>query len=630
MNSLGLFFSLFAGALQLTIPSYALRLIRRFGVDKVGWFIASAFVCLGMLHLFDPLRSVKGLGGSGIPFDAVYAVASVLLLIGMAHVDTLVAANADATQREKRLKQEAERQIEERISTLQWKNEELTTKVASLIQRERTLEESEACYRFLFLHNPQAMWIVDLRSCHILAVNKAALAQYALTEQEFVKAGATGLVPAEGREAFLQDIKEPCSGIQLRGRWPLRRNDGTILETEITAIDMKYGDRPARLILGTDLTSRRQEQEQSLETQRLRLIGKVAGGVAHHFNNILTVISGNTELLERTASGDETKTQLSQISTATHRAACLTQQLLAAGGAQLLQPAPLNLNSCLKRLASTLERVAGDRIVIENRLAPDLPLVMADARAVESIVVGLALNARDAMSGKGTLTLSTKVVRISEFEARNRNDKKAGEFVCLSVRDTGCGMTPETRARLYEPFFTTQDIGKAAGLGLASTYGLAKQHSGWIECVSEINKGTDVKLFLPVAPNGAAVANAPTTKLSTGTVLLIEPDERTRALARYILNRQGYSVIECDGAEIALNLWESEQVRVNLVLTATTLPGRISGFQLVKHLQTTKPGLKAVYLYGSADQDQQEMNTLTKPYTAEGLLAAIESGFASV
>jgi PAS domain S-box-containing protein len=628
MNSLG-FFSFLAGALQLTIPPYALRLVRRFGAQRVGWFLVAAFASLGLLHLLEPLRTLRVSSGSGATLDAIYAIGSVLLLIGMAHVESLVSARIEAAREEKNLHHQLEMELEARTKT----NEELTREITRREHWEKALAESEAQYRFLFLQNPQPMWIFDLRSFQFLAVNKTALSQYGFSEQEFMALGAQGLVSSEARAGFLKNIAQPCFGVEFRGCWPLRKQDGTILEVELTAVDLKYGGCPSRLVLANDISARRRLEQQLLEGQRMELIANVAGGVAHHFNNILTAISGHSDLLLQTSSREEATRQLNQLAAATHRGACLTRQLLAAGGQQMVNLEPLNLNDILQRLNPMLRRLLGDSIALQSSLGADLPLTIADLRAVENMVVSLVLNARDAMSGGGTLALSTKAVWITEAEARHHHHAGAAEFVCLRVCDTGCGMSPEVQARLFEPFFTTKQAGQAMGLGLASAYGAARQHLGWVECVSEVGRGTEVKVFLPCAPRSTEGAGAnlcvarPATRQ---TVLFVEPDDRMRALGRFILNRQGYSVIEADTASLALSLWEAERKKIDLVLTDIALPGGVSGVKFVGKLQAAKPGLKVIFVRGSLEIKEQALalsgpqTVLAKPYTAEALLPAVE------
>ena len=630
MNSLA-FFSLLAGALQLSIPPYALRLIRRFGVQQVGWFLVSAFACLGLLHLLEPLRILRPTFGSIITLDAIYAIGSVLLLIGMAHVETMVSARLQAAKDEKALHRKLDVRIEQSKVALLEANDALTKEVARCAEKEKALAESEARYRFLFIQNPQPMWIVDLRSFRFLAVNKTALLHYGFTEPEFMALGAPGLLSPEASAAFVQNLAKPCFGAELRGRWPLRKKDGSSLHAEITAVDLKYGDCPARLVLATDISARQRHEQQLLERQKFEVIDKIAGGVAHHFNNILTVVSGHTDVLMEGRPGEEIAGQLNNIATAVHRGTCLTRQLLAAGGRQALNLAPLNLNDAIQRSIPTLRRLLGEAITQQSCLASGLPAVMADARAIENIIIALVLNARDAMAGPGTLTLITKAVRITEAEARQGDAAPAEEFVRLSVCDTGRGMPPDVQARLFEPFFTTKDIGKAAGMGLASVRGLVKQHSGSVQCVSEVGKGTEIHIFLPCAPQSTAKVEAsatvPTTRPARETVLLVEPDDRARALGRFILNRQGYVVIEADSASLALSLWQSQHARIAIVITEISLSDSLSGPRLVEQLRAIKPDVKAIYTCNPDTNPPMlpgQHVLLPKPYTVNGLIKKVE------
>ena len=216
MNGIGVF-SLFAGALQLTIPSYAFRLVRRFGAHRVGWFLVSAFSLLGLLHLLEPMKVGGSFGVSTRTLDMIYAVGSMLLLIGMAHVETLISERSVASRKEEELHRQFERQAQERLEGLMEANHQLSQELARREQNQEALADAEAQYRFLFAENPQAMWIVDLRSSRFLAVNKAALDQQGLTSEEFMERGVRGIVCAEAAAGLLQDLARPCFGVERRG-----------------------------------------------------------------------------------------------------------------------------------------------------------------------------------------------------------------------------------------------------------------------------------------------------------------------------------------------------------------------------------------------------------------------------
>jgi CheY-like chemotaxis protein len=298
-----------------------------------------------------------------------------------------------------------------------------------------------------------------------------------------------------------------------------------------------------------------------------------------------------------------------------------------------LTPEPLDLSFLIQQMNKTLRRLLGEHAEIEYAPCANLPAILADPHALENVIVNLVLNGRDAVFSGGKLTLSTAAVRISPQEAWRHNEARAGEFVCLKVRDTGCGMTPEVQERLFEPFFTTKD-GKAMGLGLASVYGIVKQHSGWIECRNQRGQGTEFRVFFPCAPQSATaiVRNAQAARaLEKQTILLIEPDDEMRAVARFILDRAGYCVVEADSASLALTLWESRAAKINLVITETSLPAGVSGGSLAEQLRRTKPELKIVYSHAAdapngaeGANEFQALPLISKPYTASKLLQAID------
>jgi two-component system, cell cycle sensor histidine kinase and response regulator CckA len=632
MTGLGTF-SWIAGALQLIVPSYALRLVRRFGTQRVGWFVAVAFLSLALLHLLGPQRFAGARPLSGLSLDFIYGVGSVLLLIGMGHIETLFAEREQAHSTKESMRQQWQSRAEEETAHLVKTNRELVQEIARRDQAQQALAESEAQYRSLFDDNPQPMWILDLRSCRFLAVNHAALRLYGFTAEElFALTGRDLMLPA-AVAAFLQDICKPCPAAESRGIWQHCRKDGTIIDVEITAQDLKCGDQAARLMVATDITRRRQREMELRRAHKLETIGQVAAGVAHHFNSLLTAIEGQTTALREQTPDLNTAEQLEHISTAVTRATGLTRQLLAAGGRQLLRPEPVDLNGLLRGLNPLLRRLIGDKVAPQFAFAA-VPLILADRHQLEHVIVNLVLNARDAMPRGGSLTLGTAVVHLDETQVESGHPGKAGDFVRLSVRDTGCGMTPQVQSRVFEPFFTTRQPGAGTGLGLASAHGIVKQMGGWMEFTTEMGQGTEFRVFLPWAP-GAVLpgqAGTRTATLAKGTVLLVEAEDRVRALARFILNRHHYRVIEADDAATALLLWQGQAPNVDLLMTDENLTGEISGCDLAHRLQQGKPGLKVVYTSdvtahpdGQTSAQLDGVTFLAKPYSPDTLVRAVET-----
>ena len=631
MNSIGIF-NLIAGLLQLTVPSYALRLVRRFGAPRVGWFLVAAFASLAALHLASPARSLTG----GTRFDLVFAFASGLLLIGMGHLETLLTDRQAARREALELERKIQTEVKGRTAELEENNAELLKEIARRDQREKVLKESEAQYRLLFAENPLPMLVFDLRTSGVLAVNWAAVRQYGHTAEEFQGLSARELVPAEVLAGFLQDLSRPCSGVESRGLWRHARKDLSQMEVEITAMDLKYNGSPARLIVAPDVSSRRRSEADAKQKQELELIGRLAGGFAHHFNNILTIIDCQATLLLSNANDSKTAAELRQICTAAHRAAGLTKQLLAAGGKQLTQLEPLDLNALLLKSSQMLHRLTGQRISVQSALGTDLPPVLADARMVEHILVNLVLNARDAMRAGGTLTLQTDTVFLSEREALQRTGARPGKFTRLIVRDTGSGIAPEIQPHIFEPFFTTHDIGAATGMGLASVWGAVQQQAGWIDFTSHVGSGTEFRVHFPCAAASATpvrTETASTRPLTKGTVLLVEADDRLRGLARYALNRQGYHVIEADTANTVLRLCEADGMKADLMVLDANLPGD-SSQTLADKLQQAMPRLKIVCTTPAPGPDEtpkpiaiQNAQTLPKPYSANQLIDAVQAAW---
>lgn len=631
MNAFGVL-TLISGGLQLVVPSYALRLVRRFGAQSVGWFLVVAFASLGMLNLFG---SDGGFGG-GFSAEVVCAVGSVLLLVGMGHLETVFSERQQGESKEKALRDEWASRARTETADLARRNRELSEQVARYEQQVKSLGESERQYRALFEENPHPMWIFDLRNHRILLGNAAALKLYRYSQEEFLTLSVCDLLSESAGARFLQYAAQRCSGRENPVRWQHRRKDQELLEVEVLGIDLRCGDVPARLILADDLMPRLQREAETRNAVRFEVIGQVAAGFAHHFNNLLAVIEGNASLMTEMNGDGKSSGHLKNISVAVNRAATLTRQLLLVGGRREFHIIPADLNALLRNSCHLLRRLVGNQISIQYQHGTGLPPVRADVQQLEQVLVNLVLNARDAMPQGGVLTIATSTVVRKEATPAQDGLIRTGEFVRLTVRDTGGGMTPEVRARLFEPFFTTKDIGEASGLGLAGVYGSLKAQSGWIEITSEPGQGTECRVFLPCAP-GSTPATCGDTQANgaLGTILLVDPDDRTRGTARCALNWNGYRVIEADGSAIALMLWESQAAKVDLLLVEASLADGSSGSELVQRLRQTKPKLKVLFTSameaGVGEQfDVASRNGwVAKPYRTEQLLEAVQNALAS-
>ena len=377
---------------------------------------------------------------------------------------------------------------------------------------------------------------------------------------------------------------------------------------------------------GDDVTEMLSLEAQFRHAQKLESVGQLAAGVAHDFNNLLTVIQGYSECLLARCDQDKLATNaLTQISNASQRAASLTRQLLMFSRKQVIQPTLLDLNAVLKSLAKMLPRLLGEDITLQTDYQAELPWIKADTGMVEQVVMNLAVNARDAMPKGGLLTVSTTVTEVDAHCAARQADARPGRFVCVSVTDTGCGMDRKTLERIFEPFFTTKEVGKGTGLGLATVYGIAKQHQGWVEVTSQPGVGTTFRVYLPVATevvdsNSETLTAAPIIHGGKETILLVEDEPVVRELAREILEGYDYRVVEASCGPEALRIWDEHRGEFDLLLTDLVMPEGITGRDLAIQLKSRKPELRVIYSSGYSPDvlgkefGENETAFLAKPY----------------
>ncbi|HEX4342571.1 MAG TPA: response regulator [Verrucomicrobiae bacterium] len=383
---------------------------------------------------------------------------------------------------------------------------------------------------------------------------------------------------------------------------------------------------------------RKRLEEQLRQSQKMEAVGQLAGGVAHDFNNLLAVIRGNAELALMSGDiiGPRTLECLKQVTTAADRAANLTRQLLAFGRKQAMQPQLLNLNDVIKNLTKMLTRVISENINFQCNFTDSQPVVHADTSMMEQVLLNLIVNARDAMPEGGEIIVSTERINTTAYYLKSHSEASMGEFICLKVTDTGTGIAPGHLPHIFEPFFSTKEIGKGTGLGLATVYGIVKQHRGWIDVESQLEKGTTFKIFFPAANNGSAISTPVAPKANpvrgTETVLLVEDDTAVRSFTRRLLENFGYKVIEADSGVDALKIWETEGERIDLLITDLVMPGGITGRELAEKLTTKSPPLRVIYMSGyslnviSKDTDfltRNKNNFLQKPFLSDALLNTV-------
>jgi PAS domain S-box-containing protein len=401
-----------------------------------------------------------------------------------------------------------------------------------------------------------------------------------------------------------------------------------------TRFDVEYWSYPIRrdgVIIGVvvtffDITDRLKQEDQLRQSQKLEAIGQLAGGVAHDFNNLLVIITGYSELLLHSMSPeDPARNPVEEIRKAGERSASLTRQLLAFSRKLVLTPKILNLNNVVRDTESLLHRTIGEDINLTSVLHPHLGHVKADAGQLAQILLNLAINARDAMPQGGKLTIGTDNVELGRDYVKGPADIPPGLYVMLTVADSGAGMSPQVQKRIFEPYYTTKELGKGTGLGLAVVHGVVKQSDGYIEVYSDPGLGTSFKIYLPRAEAPPSIEEAlpglEDAPQGTETLLLVEDEEAVRALIGTVLRQSGYTVLEAGGSEEAVRVVTAYPERIHLLVTDVVMPGE-GGRILAERLVGRYPKMRVLYLSGYTDDSvirhgilQEKVDFLQKPFS---------------
>ncbi len=487
-------------------------------------------------------------------------------------------------------------------------------------QAEEALQASEKTYRLLFEESPSPKLVYEAATLRFLAVNQAAESLYGYTRAEFRAMTIRDIRPPEDVPKLEASLRAASMSRPYRGEWVHRRKDGTDFSVEVSTHPLRFEGREAMLVSVEDLTEKNKREGQMAQAARMEAVGRLAGGVAHDLNNLLTIIQGYGQLLsKKLARGEAPGTELDEVRYAAQRANSLTQQLLAFSRRQVLRPKVLDLNVVAGSMDPLLRRAIGEHIELVAALDPRAGRVKVDPGQLDQVMLNLVLNARDAMPGGGRVTIST---------GSEEGGVAPGSWVTLEVADTGTGMDAATMSHIFEPFFTTKE-GRGTGLGLSTVYGIVQQSGGHIRVASEPGKGTRFRIWLPRSNEDPAIPDhapkaAPTR--GTETILVVEDEPRVRALAVRVLREIGYTVIEAEDAEEALRIAETDKRLIHLLLTDVVMP-RLSGPEVARRFSATRPSARVLFTSGYLDRAAGALpegaHFLPKPFTDDVLARRI-------
>ena len=474
----------------------------------------------------------------------------------------------------------------------------------------------------------------------ITSWNRGAEHIYGYSAQEVIGKHISFLTPSDRPDEISEILQKIAQGESVEHHESVRvTKDGRQLNVSLSVSPLRgaTGDIVGASAIARDITAQKRAEGQLRQSQKMEAVGRLAGGVAHDFNNILGIINACTEFLrDRIDPAAEPSLYVENIKKATERGTALTKQLLAFSRSPAIQPRVLDLNERLRDISKLLRPLLGDDIEILIVSRSPSAVVEADPGQLDQIVVNFAVNARDAMPRGGKFILETGVVEFDRAFAERHQPLTPGKYVLLAVSDTGEGMDEATVSRIFEPFFTTKEVGKGTGLGLATVYGIVKQSAGHITVYSEPGQGTTFKIYFPSAEHKIGIASKPEVeavgpKRQGITILLVEDDEIMRSLTRQLLQEHGYTVVEANDGKSALEWMESHPGRIDLLLTDVVMR-RMSGPELVERLNASHPTLKVVYMSGYTGELIAErrglkvgLTLLEKPFTRTALLNTIHT-----
>jgi PAS domain S-box-containing protein len=522
------------------------------------------------------------------------------------------------------------RRIKEHSKDLARLVDERTVELQQEVAERRLAEER---YRDLFDANPQPVWVSDRDTLEFLAVNDAASRHYGYSREEFFAMRLTDLQPSEQGAALPEWIRAAGDGWRGTSAWHHCKKDGTPIEIEVAAHAITFAGRPAALIVAADVTDRRDLEDRLRQAQKMEAVGQLAGGIAHDLNNVLTAVMAHVDLaVTALPSGSTILVDLTQAQRAAHRGATMIRKLLGFSRRERLVLKPLHLEQLVAEIAPTLKHMLPEGVEIVHSEEKQLPPVAADAGVVQQMLFNLVTNAGDAMPGGGRLVINLERATPAEKQMASHDWGTPGHYVVLSVSDNGSGMSEQTVARIFEPYFTTKPAEHGSGLGMAMVYGLMKQHLGYVLVSSTLGKGTEVRLYFPVSaqvvkPAMPEVRHQPQS--GNHAILVVDDQEAVRSAASRSLVRFGYRVLSAADGEEGLKMWRADPDGIDLVISDAIMP-RMGGLELYEAMSREHPGVRFLLTSGYTGEEVSQTTPTTvdipflaKPWTLQELLTAV-------